>query len=72
MEEKVKSIIEWRTGEPKEECECLVTLKNGNIVFNDYCCYTDSDGYENFFWSRGDDDDIIAWCPLNEIEPYKE
>ena len=68
----MESVIKWRTGKPKEECECLVTLKNGNVDFSGYYSYTHSDGYEDFFWSRWDDDDIIAWCPLSEIEPHKE
>ena len=26
---------------------------------------------KNFFWSNLDDDSIIAWCSLSDIEPYK-
>lgn len=68
----MESKIKWHTGKPKEECECLVTLKDGYVVFNEYCCFTDSDGNEDFFWSRWDGDDIIAWCKISDIKPYKE
>mgnify|MGYP003462296855 CR=1 FL=1 len=66
------SVIKWHTGTPDEEGEYLVTLRNGDVVFDEYFSYTDSDGNEDFLWrSCDDDDDIIAWCPLSKIEPYK-
>ena len=60
-----------QTGKPKEKGEYLVTLFNGEITFNEYCCITNSDEEEEFFWSNWDDDSIIAWCSLSDIEPYK-
>lgn len=30
----MESVIKWQTGTPDEECECLVTLRNGDVVFN--------------------------------------
>lgn len=68
----MESVIKWQTGTPDEEGEYLVTLRNGDVVFDEYFSYTDSDGNEYFLWrSCDDDDDIIAWCPLSKIEPYK-
>lgn len=64
--------IHWQTGEPKEEGEYIVTLYNGEITFNEYCCITNSDGQEEFFWSNWDEDSIIAWCKLSDIQPYKK
>lgn len=66
-----ESVIKWQTGKPKEEGEYLVTLFNGEITFNEYCCITNSDEEEEFFWSNWDDDSIMAWCSLSDIEPYK-
>lgn len=67
-----ESVIKWQTGQPKEEGEYLVTLFNGEITFNEYCCITNSDEEEEFFWSNWDDDSIIAWCKLSDIKPYKD
>lgn len=59
----MESVIKWRTGEPKEDGIYLVTDFANQIFFVDRC--DDS-------WVIYDDDEILAWCPLNEIEPYKE
>lgn len=72
MKMEKKSEITWKIGEPKEEGEYLVTLHNGDITFDEYCCFTNSDGEEEFFWSNLDDDSIIAWSKLSDIEPYKK
>lgn len=45
----MESVIKWRTGKPKKECECIVTLRNGDVVLNNYYCFTNSDGYKCFF-----------------------
>jgi hypothetical protein len=68
----MESVIKWQTGNPKKECECIVTLKNGDVVFNDYRYFINSDGYKCFYWSHWNDDDVIAWYPLSRIEPYTE
>lgn len=64
------SLIHWQTGEPKEEGEYLVTLYNGEITFDEYCCFTNSDEEEEFFWRNWTGDTIIAWCKLRDIKPY--
>lgn len=57
------STINWQKGTPNEiYVSCLVTLDNG-IVTTD--TYTDS-------WRHYDKEEIVAWCPLKDIEPYKE
>lgn len=56
----MESIIKWHTGEPKEDCGCIVTLNNGDIVVVSY-----STTYQWYFYNG----QVIAWCPLSEIEP---
>lgn len=68
----MESKIIWQTGQPREEGEYLVTLYNGEITFDEYCCFTNSDDEEEFFWSNWDEDSIIAWSKLSDIEPYKK
>ena len=57
----MESVIKWRTGEPKDTGRYIITTTDGNIG----AC----------FYVKGKDiltDIAIAWCPLSEIEPYKE
>lgn len=68
----MESTIKWHTGEPKEGGEYIVTLYNGVITYDEYCCVTSSDGDDVFFWNNWDEDSIIAWCKLSDIKPYKE
>lgn len=62
------SIIKWRTGEPKEKGLYLTTYRTlrENVV--------EPNIYEEYGWDTYSDEycKVIAWCPLNEIEPYKE
>ena len=61
----MESVIKWRTGEPKEEGEYIVTLKTPiSIVVSVF-------NYEEYGWNVCSNCKVIAWCPLNEIEPYK-
>lgn len=59
----MESVIKWRTGEPEKDGEYLVTDEFGEICFAEW--YNDS-------WEIYDDNEVIAWCPLNKIKPYKE
>ena len=58
----MESVIKWRTGEPKENGGYIVTMKDHSITL---------DYYEDGQWFIHQDG-IIAWCPLGEIEHYKE
>ena len=60
----MKSIIKWQIGEPKEEGRYIVTLDNNEVAL---LFWTNSIGWWDYI-----DDRILAWCPLSEIEPYKE
>ena len=60
------SLIKWRTGVPPSSDGwkmCLITTKMGYI---DFC------GWQATKWSNISKENVIAWCPLSEIEPYKE
>ena len=64
----MESVIKWHTGEPKEEGCYLVTYQtlSGKVV--------ETAQYEEYGWDMYTSDycKVIAWCPLREIEPYKE
>jgi hypothetical protein len=62
----MESVIKWQTGEPKEEGDYLVSLKNG-------CVQSDVFGVlGRKKWLCFNSDFILAWCKLSDIEPYKE
>lgn len=58
--------IKWQTGVPKEEGVYIVTTDANEVE-----CFVkfspNSKECVNIF-----KDDVIAWCPLSDIEPYKE
>ena len=57
------SVIKWQTGEINNNGCYLVTNREGRVYIIWYRKGSIlSDSFEN----------IIAWCPLSEIEPYKE
>ena len=60
-----ESVIKWRTGEPKEKGDYLVSLKNGCVKFDNF-------GIIGEKWFVFNSDFILAWCPISEIKPYKE
>lgn len=72
LKEYKMSIIEWKTGAPKEGTYLITTSENNVLVssytydFRGDCWYwLDDFGYPL-------SEHVLAWCPLNEIEPYKE
>lgn len=64
----MESIIKWQTGEPKEEGYYLVTFQSLDGLT------VETAGYDDYGWGIYTSDycKVIAWCPLSEIEPYKE
>ena len=62
----IESTIKWHKGEPKEIGEYIVTTLDGLIDYD--VVYRHSDG--DLFW--GFYDNILAWCKLSNIEPYKD
>ena len=68
----MESVIKWSTGEPKEAGCYIVTLEDGCVFCDDYSCYMTLNGKIEMEWHLVESSDVIAWCPLSEIEPYKE
>lgn len=62
----MESVIKWQTGEPYESGNYLVTMKDGTISTLEWY-----DWGKCWVWSI-EDNPIIAWCKLSDIEPYKE
>lgn len=68
------STIQWQTGKPKREGAYLIQLKNGIRI--DYliewkdvvngCLVT------KYHWRAYNSCNIISWCKLSDIKPYKE
>ena len=82
----MESVIKWQTGVPKEEGFYILTVKtkdtfekkrkkNGKV----YIKYIDiprtvlaiDEYYLHYGWKEKNHH-VTAWCPLSEIEPYKE
>lgn len=57
----MESVIKWQTGVPKENGMYLVTTVDNRVTI---CFFT---AYNAWYL-----EDVIAWCPLSDIEPYKE
>lgn len=76
----MESIIKWRTGIPTEEGTYLVSYRFSYYPIESPLekVYTTGIGtsYWHEFWhnyeDEADDCKVLAWCPLSEIEPYKE
>ena len=68
----MESVIKWRTGEPKEVGFYIVTLEDGVIGYDQILTCIMPNGKVELDWLFADSSDVIAWCPLSEIEPYKE
>ena len=59
----MESVIKWHTGEINDDGYYLVTDREGRVYVLWYRKGSImSDSFEN----------VIAWCPFSEIEPYKE
>lgn len=61
----MESVIKWQTGEPKEKGEYLVTTLDGIVDYD--VVYKNSKGDMVF----GNFENVLAWCKLDDIKPYK-
>lgn len=68
----MESVIKWHTGEPKVPGCYILTLKDGTVFCDDIYRYITCNREIETQWGIIDSSQIIAWCPLSEIEPYKE
>ena len=67
----MESVIKWQTGEPKENDVYFVSLVLGKSVVTSFLCYYGG-VWLNFSRTEFPSEYVIAWCNLNDIEPYKE
>lgn len=63
----MESVIKWHKGEPKESGVYLVTINCKYSIFVQYAQFGCLTG-----WSYFNPKEIIAWCKLSDIKPYKE
>ena len=61
----MKSEIEWKTGNPTENGKYLITLLDGFVT-------TDIWIEDKQTWWQFYPKNIISWCPLKSIKPFKE
>lgn len=62
------STIRWQTGIPKEFGKYLITTKCNEVEVDMWFGVPDNDGDH---WERHYDEDVIAWCLIENIESFK-
>lgn len=63
---KIKSIIKWQTGKPKDTGSYLITTINRNVCYDYWTVFP-----TNSCWQYHSKFDVVAWCKLSDIKPYK-
>ena len=63
-----KNIIKWETGTPKHPGWYLITTKHHEVKVDRWMSKPDEYGDH---WYRHYDIDVIAWCKIESIEPFK-
>jgi hypothetical protein len=63
----MESLIKWQKGEPKESGAYLATIKGRYSIFVQYAYFGVLTNWEYF-----KPEEILAWCKLSDIKPYKE
>lgn len=62
----MESIIKWQTGIPTKKGRYILSLKGSKKIDTDnWSIYTKK-------WYHYNNNYVIAWCKLSDIEPYKE
>ena len=59
--------LQWQTGEPKEGGYYLITTDSGRITTDLWRIFPNRRN-----WEYRNKFDVVAWCKLSDIEPYKE
>ncbi len=62
------STIPWQTGMPKVFGKYLITNKYHEVEVDMWFGVPDSYGDH---WERHYDEDVIAWCLIENVEPFK-
>ena len=68
----MESIIKWQTGEPNLFGTYLVTLRSGIVCVDNYEFETDLLYEKDTYSWQLYREEVVAWCKLRDIEPYKE
>lgn len=61
----METTIKWKTGIPTEIGRYIITKNDGKVGTINF--YPKEIVYLEYFERL-----VIAWCPLSDIEPYKE
>lgn len=62
----MESVIKWQTGIPTEKGRYILSIKGSRKIDTDnWSIYTKN-------WYHYNNDYVLAWCKLSDIEPYKE
>ena len=64
------SKIQWQRGTPREEGDYIVTLQNGTVTTDQWAVFDYKDD-DVGLW-RNYEDEVIAFCLIDSIKPYKE
>lgn len=65
----MESVIKWQTGMPEQSDIYIVTTTAGEVDIRVlYDPYTSPP----YWLDDEEDDEVVAWCKLSDIEPYKE
>lgn len=64
----MESKIKWRTEKATKSGRYLITTKTGVIVYA--ILKSQYDGSLQWYYCK--EEEILAWCKLSDIEPYKE
>lgn len=59
------SVIKWQTGKPTMRGSYLIQTKDDGFQLDVWSTFVES-------WSLYYNSDVVAWCKLSDIEPYKE
>ena len=62
--EELGNVVEWQTGEPKTHGRYLVQTKEDGFQIAFWSAYVKT-------WSLYHNSEIIAWCKLSDVKPYK-
>ena len=57
-------MLNWQAGTPTETDKYLITHKGGEVRVDWWYNYLQE-------WDAHYNEDVIAWCKLTDIEPYK-
>ena len=60
--------IQWQTGTPKYTGRYLITTKHHDVEMGIWLDYA---GLDKSHWYEHNDEDVIAWCFIKDIRPFK-